>query len=53
MCIPDRDNKPVGNGRKHTAVGGDETKQKKLLLYRDIKSIFMSGLESGLMDPWQ
>lgn len=28
MCIPDRDNKPVGNGREHTAVGGDKTKQK-------------------------
>lgn len=45
MCIPDRDNKPVDNGREHTKMGRDKTKQKKLLLYRDIKSIFMSGLD--------
>jgi len=47
VCVytHDRDNKPVGNGREHTVMQqrGDKTKQKKLLLYRDIKSVFMSG----------
>lgn len=37
------DNKPIGDGRDGARWWAETEKKKKMLLYRDIKSVFMSG----------